>query len=409
MALPINFSQIRPYEGDQRAGFEELLCQLARREHASEHGKFRRIEGAGGDGGVEAYFERPNGSKIGYQAKYFLATKNIDWSQIDNSVKTAIRLHPTLERYVVAIPCDLTERSGKRERGKTGWQHWDTRKAKWADWCAAVGIEVEFVPWTKSDIVDRLASSADRRGLGLFWFECDILDDRWFRKWFDVAKDDLGERFQPADHVVTDMSKIFDGLARTDNYKLFLADWFRTTPRHVDLGRHLRVVDPESADASASALDETLLRLRSHGHGLTFMGVESLPLSQWRQDIKAAVDSVSTLLEQLYEKHEVDLEETLRCSLKKARQTLHAIEYHLDATPIHLAKEKHDVRVRADLTRSIVVVGEAGSGKSHLFADAVDRALAARPARPAIARSTLSRAGTEARVPRRARPRQSRL
>ena len=51
------------------------------------------------------------------------------------------------------------------------------------------------------------------------------------------------------------------------------------------------------------------------------------------------------------------------------------IEFHLDTTPIHLAQEKHDVRVRADVTRAIVVVGEAGSGKSHLFADAVDRAL----------------------------------
>ena len=40
------------------------------------------------------------------------------------------------------------------------------------------------------------------------------------------------------------------------------------------------------------------------------------------------------------------------------------------------------MRVRADMTRAIVVVGEAGSGKSHLFADAVDRALAA--GRPAL-------------------------
>ena len=83
MALSIDFSQIRPYEGDQRTGVVELVCQLARREHRSEQGRFRRIEGAGGDGGVEAYFERPGGSKVGYQAKYFLATKDIDWSQID--------------------------------------------------------------------------------------------------------------------------------------------------------------------------------------------------------------------------------------------------------------------------------------------------------------------------------------
>jgi hypothetical protein len=55
MSLSIDFSQIRPYEGDQRTGFEEFVCQLARREHMAERGAFRRIEGAGGDGGVEAY------------------------------------------------------------------------------------------------------------------------------------------------------------------------------------------------------------------------------------------------------------------------------------------------------------------------------------------------------------------
>ena len=76
------------------------------------------------------------------------------------------------------------------------------------------------------------------------------------------------------------------------------------------------------------------------------------------------------------------LEEKARHSVAKARQLLHEIDTHLDTTPIHLAQGEHDVRVRADLTRSVVVVGEAGSGKSHLFADAVDRALAAN--RPAL-------------------------
>jgi hypothetical protein len=40
MPFSIDFGEIRPYEGDRRTGFE---------------GAFRRIEGAGGDGGVEGY------------------------------------------------------------------------------------------------------------------------------------------------------------------------------------------------------------------------------------------------------------------------------------------------------------------------------------------------------------------
>jgi hypothetical protein len=272
MPLQIDFGQIRPYGGDQRTGFEELVCQLARREHRAEIGVFRRIEGAGGDGGVEAYFERPSGSKIGYQAKYFLATKDIDWGQIDASVKTAIRPHPTLERYVVAIPCDLTGRSGKQERGKTGWEHWETHKAKWADWCADAGIEVEFVPWTKSDLVDRLASTVEHRGLGLFWFNCEIFDQQWFASKFTFAKADLGDRFQPDDHVITTLSKVFDGLVRTNKYKEYLADWFHKTPLAIDLRRHLRVVAPEAAESDMSALEKGLFKLRAHGGTLASVG-----------------------------------------------------------------------------------------------------------------------------------------
>ena len=155
------------------------------------------------------------------------------------------------------------------------------------DWCADAGIEVEFVPWTKFDIVDMLVSSADRRGLGLYWLNARFSTISGLRG--SIWQNDLGERFQPDDHVVTDLSEVFDGLARTNDYKVFLADWFRNTPRPIDLGRHLRVVEPQVVDANASALDETLVRLRSHRDNLTSMGMESLPLSQLRQDIDAAV------------------------------------------------------------------------------------------------------------------------
>ena len=167
--------------------------------------------------------------------------------------------------------------------------------------------------------------------------------------------------------------RVFDGLARTNDFRKFLADWFRKTPHPTELGQHLRVVDPESADSNLSALNEKLYKLRANGDSLASIGIEALPLSQWRQDLNAAVDLVSKLLEPLYEKREGDLEERLRHPLRKARQILQEIDSHLDATPIYLTQEEHDVQVRADLTRSIIVVGEAGSGKSHLFADAIER------------------------------------
>ena len=66
MSLPdINFENIRPVDGSRRAGFEEFCCHLFRRApEAPESGQFRRIRGAGGDGGVEAIWVSGIGQNI---------------------------------------------------------------------------------------------------------------------------------------------------------------------------------------------------------------------------------------------------------------------------------------------------------------------------------------------------------
>ena len=70
MYAPIDFTKIR---GDmpegQRGAFEELVCQLAR-SRAPDPKSFRRIEGAGGDGGVECIHRAFGEEIVGYQAKY---------------------------------------------------------------------------------------------------------------------------------------------------------------------------------------------------------------------------------------------------------------------------------------------------------------------------------------------------
>lgn len=147
----MDYSRIRGMESGQRLAFEELICQLARRERPAADAEFRRIEGAGGDGGIEAYWLLNDGSEIGYQAKYYTKSRDISWANIDDSVVTALKTHPELTKYVVALPCDLTDKTGKQGRGNTGWGAWNARKAKWAE-LVAPGKCVEFIVWTASDI-----------------------------------------------------------------------------------------------------------------------------------------------------------------------------------------------------------------------------------------------------------------
>src|SRR5438552_2999239 len=119
----IDFTKIR---GDSVAGkrssFELLVSRLARLESAT--GEFRPLYGAGGDGGVEALWILPNGNTIGYQAKYFPG--DVDWNQIDDSVRTAITQHPELQQYVIALPRDFTGRRAARGGTSTEgmWGKW---------------------------------------------------------------------------------------------------------------------------------------------------------------------------------------------------------------------------------------------------------------------------------------------
>lgn len=64
-----DFRRIAPRCGGQREAFEELCCQLAQRTLPGE-ARFTRLRGAGGDGGVECFADLPDGSRIGWQAKY---------------------------------------------------------------------------------------------------------------------------------------------------------------------------------------------------------------------------------------------------------------------------------------------------------------------------------------------------
>ena len=92
-----DFRQIAPRCGGQREAFEELCCQLANRTLPDET-VYKRLWGAGGDGGVECLAELPNGYRIGWQAKYVFDIDSLI-AQATISLTTALRVHSTLTRY----------------------------------------------------------------------------------------------------------------------------------------------------------------------------------------------------------------------------------------------------------------------------------------------------------------------
>src|SRR4051794_8904172 len=101
----LDFTTIIAGAAGQRDTFEELVCQVARRAPPPGGVEFRRIHGAGGDGGVEAVWILADGSEHGYQAKFYTKSGQVDWSAIEKSVATALSTHPKLTTMVIAIAC----------------------------------------------------------------------------------------------------------------------------------------------------------------------------------------------------------------------------------------------------------------------------------------------------------------
>ena len=65
----LDFTRIIAGVAGQRETFEELVCQIARRLPPAGNAEFRRIHGAGGDGGVEAVWLLKTGEEVGYDLR----------------------------------------------------------------------------------------------------------------------------------------------------------------------------------------------------------------------------------------------------------------------------------------------------------------------------------------------------
>lgn len=140
--MDIDFRQIVPRCGGQREAFEELCCQLAHRTVPAD-APYTRLHGAGGDGGVECFADLPDGSRVGWQAKYVFEIGPL-LTQATESLTTALKIHSTLTRYVVCFPFDLTGPTVQHGRSsQEKLDEWRTNREKEA---AAKGRQLTIRP-----------------------------------------------------------------------------------------------------------------------------------------------------------------------------------------------------------------------------------------------------------------------
>lgn len=193
----LQFERLRADGAGQRDAFEEFAAQLFRRLNlGGQQATFERYQGAGGDGGVEAIWRFAAGNVTGLQAKFFLPPKSIHRAQLIDSFDKALNNHPTLDRYIVAMPFDPTP-TIKERRGQGQQEMLDAWKAELVARAASQSRTIVVEWWLATDLKDRLLSLPNSDGRALYWFGSGAVGDRAVRRRIETARAIAGPRYSP--------------------------------------------------------------------------------------------------------------------------------------------------------------------------------------------------------------------
>ena len=228
--LEIDFRRIRPRLGATTAAFEELCCQLARREVDQP---LTRLRGAGGDGGVECYADRPDG-RVGWQAKYVFDVTSLT-RKTGKSLSTALSIHPGLRKYIVCFPFTPTGPTRRSSRSdQTTLENWK-REVEKAARESGRDLTVEF--WSEFHLRELILKHDGSGGLRDYFFDQDALSSDWFQRHIRRAQKTAEPRYTPEVNVETPLLAWFSAFGRTEEWSESLQERIRRYRRvHDELG-----------------------------------------------------------------------------------------------------------------------------------------------------------------------------
>lgn len=373
--MNIDWDNIRALDGSQREAFEEICCQLARYEQVPPGSTFIRVGAP--DAGVECYWALPNSDEWGWQAKFFTSPPGTpQWSQIDDSVRTALEKHPRLTRYAVCLPIDRQD--PRRQQDSMGREYqafmdkWNERVERWRGWAGERGMTVEFGYWGRHEILERL-SREEHRGRYAFWFGGQYLHNQWFTDRLEEALSDAGPRYTPELHVELPVSEMFDALGRTEAFFGRLmsqaAKVVKSYPRNAP--------DPSDQDfrAIGARIGEVRQRL-----GESESAVNPIDWAAIRSGIGEAITRTGDAIERVRSnigtaetRAEGDEQEQ---RLREGRAYQLGQLYALRGELLSLSELVEGDESELANVGALLLSGSAGTGKTHLLCDVARRRLA---------------------------------
>ena len=355
MTNSLDFTKIRHHKNSQNSGFEQLICQLAHLSRPKNAECFIRKEGSGGDAGVECFWKLKDGSEHAWQAKYFLNTiTDKQWNQISNSVKTALEKHPKLKKYYICLPLDRTDRRQDNEESQL--DKWNKKVTEWKKIAESKEMNVTFEFWGEHEIHQKLSTDEPKfSGKALYWFNSPILQIQHLKNIAEKSKQLLGDRFSPELNIDLPIAESFDGVGLTPNwYQRF----YSVTEKWLEALEELKNIISEEDE---NLTGERWNPIKEHSINLEALlkqTVKTHSLYENRNQLKEVIIDLTKNT-----KTKMDYTET---------ETVKKINWYFnlfsDATH-KLSKFLFSKDMMTFSIKSMLLSGDAGTGKSHLLCD----------------------------------------
>lgn len=370
------WNSFNTYDLSPEQAFETLINQLFEKylhtQYKETLSKFRVINGSGGDGGIEAYGELEDKSIVAVQSKWF--RNNLEDSQIrqiEKSVQTAMKLRPLINHYIISIPRNINSiKIGKGRKPIVNTEEF--RINKLTKDLLKEYPDLKITWWFEHEISMQLLLPQNE-GIHKYWFEKQLFFFNSLVQRFEIQKTNswLRERYVPS---LNGSGMIRGQVGR----QLFDCDF-----------REIVLSERDKLHREITSFEGLLESLLVHSQTRTYFAdlnslngtIQSLKLSleQVKSDLTHAIEISSVMYEPDFSIHEViealrsDLRGTVPTNLEKPYFKNFILQ--LDVFETKLLHDFHKMYRVLDIEKCVLVLGRAGTGKTHGLAYSVEHFL----------------------------------
>lgn len=373
--LEIEFKDICPRMGNKEDSFEELCCDIFDRKIKSLRSdliKYNRNRGAGGDGGVEAYWKLTNEKEIGIQCKYVFTYTSLI-KQLEKSLASATTIHPNLICYVICIPFNLTSNTTKGIGESEKFENWLEEKK------ISLNFNFKVYLWNESRLRNYIIELDKNNGLKNYWFNKEVFSKEWFEKRINEAKAQAGERYTPQLSISVPSFEELEIFSNPNVREDKNEQINSTINEKVDSWNHsynLKEIAKEkiskSYDEIKSSLDEIIETL-TEIYTETWNQEKNIDISNKLRNLLDTFHNYESLVFEVFtEKGGIDTP-NYRQYMAEYNATFPAA--HLDSTReiILCLKEFMSLltlnKTKLSFSKTVLLKGPAGIGKTHLIID----------------------------------------